>query len=67
LGSHDFSWFLFAQSQALNKLLVTVCIFLIKIGKQATPLTDKLEEPALGVEIMPVICHMTGKLLDACG
>lgn len=30
-------------------------------------MTDKLEEPALGVEIMPVISQMAGKLLDTSG
>jgi len=30
-------------------------------------LANKLEEPALGMEIMPVISQMAGKLLDTCG
>jgi hypothetical protein len=54
---------LLAETEAFYQFLVAADILPVQINKQTSSLSDKLEQAALGVEIVFVSRHMACKLL----
>jgi uncharacterized membrane protein (DUF373 family) len=58
-------FWLFAQTQALNHVLVALCILTPQICQMAAALADKFQKAATGMLVMFVGFEMFDKLIDA--
>src|SRR3954453_5152497 len=59
------SWVLPAQTQAFDQCAVTLHVLLLQIAQQPTTAADELQQTTLGVEVVPVLLHVLGQIVDA--